>query len=97
MIHILPQARIVHNWDFTQQKVSRASLQELNLIFERPIIDLELHNPKLYIFVQNLSLIHKLRENLNHMRKYLNECRFAGSTKLVETSAGKCGRLIGSI
>lgn len=69
--------------------MSRASLQELNLIFERPIIDLELHNPKLYIFVQNLSLIHKLRENLNHMRKYLNECRFAGLNKLIETSVGK--------
>lgn len=68
----------------------RASLQELNLIFERPIIDLESRNSKLFIFVQNLSQIHKLRENLNHMRKYLNECRFAGSNKLVETSVGKC-------
>lgn len=69
--------------------MSRASLQELNLIYERPIIDLELRNPKLYIFVQNLSLIHKLRENLNYMRKYLNECRFAGSNKLIESSVGK--------
>lgn len=68
----------------------RASLQELNLIFDRPIIDLEQQNPKLFIFVQNLSLIHKLRENLNQMRKYLNECRFAAQAKLVESSAGKC-------
>ncbi|XP_037045102.1 differentially expressed in FDCP 8 homolog isoform X2 [Bradysia coprophila] len=81
-------ARIVHNWDFTPQKVCRASLQELNLIFERPIIDLEQRNAKLYIFVQNLSLIHKMRENLNEMRKYLNECRFAATDKLVESSVG---------
>lgn len=66
-----------------------ASLQELNILYELPIINLETRNPKLFIFIPTLSLIKKLRENLGFMRQYLSECRIATSEKLLEAEVGK--------
>nr|XP_036220543.1 differentially expressed in FDCP 8 homolog isoform X1 [Bactrocera oleae] len=80
---IIP-ARVVHNWDFTQYKVSRSSLQEINLFYEKPLIKLEEANPKLFVFLEKLGSVKKLRQNLFYMRKYLLECRSATEEKLLD-------------
>lgn len=84
---IIP-ANIVHNWDFEQRPVSRQSLQEINLFYERPVIKLEEINPKLFIFVQKLGAIRQKRVNLMEMKRYLDVCKFALSSKLVEKNVG---------
>lgn len=84
---ILP-ANIVHNWDFEQRPVSRQSLQEINLFYERPVIKLEEINPKLFVFVQKLSIIRQKRLNLMEMKRYLDVCKFALSAKLIDSTVG---------
>lgn len=64
---------------------------------DRPVIDLEVKNPKLFIYVQNLSLVKKLRTNLNDMRRYLTECRIATTEKLLENSIGCKRHLVQNI
>ncbi|CAD7003119.1 differentially expressed in FDCP 8 homolog [Ceratitis capitata] len=80
---IIP-ARVVHNWDFTQYKVSRSSLQEISLFYDKPLIKLEEANSKLFVFLEKLGNIKKLRQNLCHMKKYLVECRTATEEKLLD-------------
>ncbi|XP_055313344.1 differentially expressed in FDCP 8 homolog isoform X2 [Sitodiplosis mosellana] len=87
-------ARILHNWDFTPYKVCRATLQEMTLTMDRPVIDLEEKNSKLFIYVQNLSLVKKLRTNLNDMRRYLTECRIATNGKILENAIGARRHLV---
>jgi len=77
-------ARIIHNWDFKLYKVSRASLQEINLFYERPVLKVEHLNSKLFIFVQNLSTVKKLRYNLALQIKYLFQCKTALDARLFE-------------
>lgn len=84
---ILP-ANIIHNWDFEQRPVSRQSLQEINLFYERPVIKLEEINPKLFVFVQKLSIIRQKRLNLMEMKRYLDVCKFALSAKLIDNTVG---------
>lgn len=84
---IIP-ARIVHNWDFVPRKVARGSLQEINLFVDKPLIRLEEANPKLFVFLEKLCLLKKLRRNLIFMRKYLVECRQATEEKLLESKIG---------
>ncbi|GAB0096135.1 Differentially expressed in FDCP 8 homolog [Sergentomyia squamirostris] len=81
-------ARIVHNWDFTPKRVGRASLQELFLLYDKPVINLEDRNPKLFAFVQKLAHVKKLRFDLFHMKKYLTECRLAATEKILDTLPG---------
>ncbi|XP_055689582.1 differentially expressed in FDCP 8 homolog isoform X1 [Lutzomyia longipalpis] len=81
-------ARIVHNWDFTPKRVARASLQELLLLHDKPVINLEELNPKLFSFVQKLAHIKKIRSDLHHMKKYLTECRLAAGDKLMDALSG---------
>ncbi|XP_055708664.1 differentially expressed in FDCP 8 homolog isoform X2 [Phlebotomus papatasi] len=81
-------ARIVHNWDFIPRKVGRASLQELILLHDKPVIDLEEHNPKLFAFVQKLAHVKKIRVDLYHMKKYLTECRLAAAEKILDNISG---------
>lgn len=81
-------ARITHNWDFKLYRVSRAALQEINLFMDRAVIRLEERNPKLFIFVHNLSQTKKLRYNLSLMKKYLTECRFATEKKVLDNELG---------
>ncbi|XP_059615218.1 differentially expressed in FDCP 8 homolog isoform X1 [Phlebotomus argentipes] len=81
-------ARIVHNWDFTPRRVGRASLQELVLLHDKPVINLEELNPKLFVFVQKLAHVKKVRVDLFHMKKYLTECRLAGAEKLLDALPG---------
>ncbi|XP_053955411.1 differentially expressed in FDCP 8 homolog isoform X2 [Anastrepha ludens] len=80
---IIP-ARVVHNWDFTQHKVSRAALQEISLFCDKPLIKLEEANPKLFVFLEKLGNIKKMRQNLFYMRKYLLECRTAAEEKFLD-------------
>lgn len=79
-------ARVVHNWDFTPQKVSRPSLQQINLFLDKPNINLEEANPKLFVFLAKLTAVRKLREDLVIMKRYLIECREAIKTKLIDQS-----------
>lgn len=87
-LSIIP-ARVVHNWDFVPRKVSRSALQEINLFLDKPLIKLEEANPKLFVFLEKLASLKKLRQNLMYMRKYLSECRQATEEKLLETQIGK--------
>lgn len=87
-------ARVIHNWDFTTRKVSRASLQEINLFLDKAVVNLEEINPKLFVFLQKLNAIKKRRENLVFMRKYLSECRIAVEIKLLDNETGSRRHLI---
>lgn len=84
---IIP-GNIIHNWDFEQRPVSRQSLQEINLFYERPVIRLEELNPKMFVFVQKLGSIRQKRSNLMEMKRYLDVCKFALKDKLVDAIAG---------
>lgn len=79
---IIP-ARIIHNWDFTPQSVCQASLQLLRITSNRPFINIEKLNPKLFNLVQELNLVKRLRYELNGMRKYLLVCRNAEEDHLL--------------
>ncbi|KAM7357472.1 differentially expressed in FDCP 8 homolog isoform 2-T2 [Cochliomyia hominivorax] len=89
-------ARVVHNWDFVPRKVSRSALQEINLFLDKPLIRLEEANPKLFVFLEKLASLKKLRQNLMYMRKYLSECRQATDEKLLDTQIGNRRHLIQS-
>jgi hypothetical protein len=84
---IIP-ANIIHNWDFQQKSVSRQSLQEINLFYEKPVINLEEINPKVFVFVQKLRVAKEKRQILMEMKKYLDVCRFALESKLVNNIVG---------
>jgi hypothetical protein len=84
---IIP-GNIIHNWDFEQRPVSRQSLQEINLFYERPVIKLEEINPKLLVFVQKLGNIRQKRLNLMEMKRYLDVCKFALALKVVDSATG---------
>lgn len=74
-------ARVVHNWDWEQRYVSRIAHQMLTLAWNRPYIDLESINPKLFNFIAELEWVHKMRKDLEWMRRYLCACS-EGSTLL---------------
>jgi hypothetical protein len=76
-------ARVVHNWDLTPQPVSQASLQQLRVTANRPLLNLEKLNPRLFSFVHELSLVRRLRQELYGMRKYLSVCRNANEDHLL--------------
>lgn len=84
---IIP-GNIIHNFDFEQRPVSRQSLQEINLFYEKPVIKLEEINPKIFVFVQKLGNIKQRRLNLKEMKRYLDVCKYAISSKVVENAAG---------
>ncbi|CAD6240991.1 GSCOCG00009047001-RA-CDS [Cotesia congregata] len=67
-------ARVIRNWDMEPKRVSRLAAQLLQLLNERPVLLLEQLNPKLFELVPDLSLIKKLREELQMMKKYLVFC-----------------------
>lgn len=82
---IIP-ARIIHNWDFKPYKVCRPSLQQINLLLDKPNIHLEEANPKLFVFLAKLTSVKKIREDLVIMKRYLVECRDALKDKLIDHS-----------
>lgn len=55
--------------------VSQASLQLLRITANRPFINIEKLNSKLFNLVHELNLVKRLRYELNGMRKYLLVCR----------------------
>ncbi|GBN27461.1 Differentially expressed in FDCP 8 [Araneus ventricosus] len=80
---IVIPARVVHNWDFTPQKVCRASLQYLRLMVKKPIINLESLNPTLFALVTDLGDIKKLRNDILVMKQYFLLCHSALEEKLL--------------
>nr|CAD7597424.1 unnamed protein product [Timema genevievae] len=50
-------ARVIHNWDFEERKVCRASRQVLHLMIKLPVIKLERLNPRLFGFVDELTQV----------------------------------------
>lgn len=79
---IIP-SRVIHNWDFTPRKVSRASLQFLRLMMRKPILNIELLNSSLFGFVTELSIVKKLREDILVMKQYFLTCHAALEGKLL--------------
>lgn len=50
-------SRVVHNWDFDERRVCRASKQLLRLMEKRPVLNLQQLNPRLFGFVEELSVV----------------------------------------
>lgn len=79
---VLP-ARVLHNWDFEERGVSRQAKQFLALMRNKPVLDLEKLNPHLFKFVEELSTVKKLREDILLMKRYLGTCRAAQETRML--------------
>ncbi|XP_050430447.1 differentially expressed in FDCP 8 homolog isoform X2 [Adelges cooleyi] len=69
-------ARVICNWQFEQQRVSQASFQLLKYRYEARIYDLELQNPKLFMYLESLTQVKNIKENLVKMKKYLVSCKY---------------------
>jgi len=76
-------ARVVHNWDFEERKVCRASKQLLRLMEKRPVLKLQQLNPRLFDFVEELNVVKKIREDILIMKKYFVSCKSATETRLL--------------
>lgn len=79
---IIP-ARVLHNWDFLPRKVCRASKQYLRLLFYRPILCVESSNKYLLNFVEELSEMKKLRQEILLMKVYFLTCQAARQSKIL--------------
>lgn len=79
---IIP-ARVVHNWDLTPYSVCQASLQQLKVTANRPLINLSKINSRLFNLVHELDLVRRSRLELHGMRKYLLLCRLATEDHLL--------------
>ncbi|KAK3102757.1 hypothetical protein FSP39_013696 [Pinctada imbricata] len=79
---IIP-ARVLHNWDFEPRKVCRASKQFLKLMTTKAVCRIQDVNPMLFNFVEELSEVKKLREELLIMKKYLLVCAEAMEKKFL--------------
>lgn len=79
---IIP-ARLIHNWDLSQYPVCQASLQLLRITANRPLINLEKLNPKLFPLVHELNLVKRLRYELHNLNNYLLACRSAKEDHLL--------------
>lgn len=85
---IIP-ARVMNNWDFVPRKVGRASLQQIRLLYDRPLINLEQRNPRLFQLVAlKLGVVKGMRQKLTQMRRYLMVCRIADELRLVRENIG---------
>ncbi|XP_005091069.2 differentially expressed in FDCP 8 homolog [Aplysia californica] len=76
-------ARVLHNWDFTGHKVCRASKQFLKLMQHKAVIRIQDINPMLFVYVDQLNEIKKLREEMMIMKKYILSCPSAMAAKLL--------------
>ncbi|XP_059162557.1 differentially expressed in FDCP 8 homolog [Physella acuta] len=76
-------ARVLHNWDFKPQKVCRASKQFLRLMMKKAVIRIQDINPMLFVYVNQLNEIKKLREEMMIMKKYIVSCISAMAAKLL--------------
>lgn len=75
-------ARVIRNWDMEPRLVSRAAAQLLTLLEERSVLMLEELNPKLFTLVPDLSLVKKMREEMQMMKRYLVLCPEASNQGL---------------
>ncbi|XP_020281463.1 differentially expressed in FDCP 8 homolog isoform X2 [Pseudomyrmex gracilis] len=67
-------ARVIRNWDMEPRLVSRAAAQLLMLLEDRSVLPLEELNPKLFTLVPDLSLVKRIREEMQMMKRYLVLC-----------------------
>lgn len=67
-------ARVIHNWDWEKRYISRFAQQMLKTSWERPYIDIETANPKLFNFIAELEWVHKMRHDLGWIKRYLCAC-----------------------
>ena len=79
---IIP-ARVMCNWDFEPRPVSRASRQFLRLMYKKPVLTFKSSHSYLLKFVQELSEMRKLREEILMMKKYFISCQKALADKLL--------------
>ncbi|XP_032675953.1 differentially expressed in FDCP 8 homolog isoform X2 [Odontomachus brunneus] len=70
-------ARVIRNWDMEPRLVSRAAAQLLMLLEDRSVLPLEELNPKLFTLVPDLSLVKRMREEMQMMKRYLVLCEEA--------------------
>ncbi|EFN81055.1 differentially expressed in FDCP 8 homolog isoform X2 [Harpegnathos saltator] len=75
-------ARVIRNWDMEPRLVSRAAAQLLMLLEDRSVLPLEELNPKLFTLVPDLSLVKRMREEMQMMKRYLVLCEEACSQGL---------------
>uniref|UniRef100_T1JKT5 Phorbol-ester/DAG-type domain-containing protein n=1 Tax=Strigamia maritima TaxID=126957 RepID=T1JKT5_STRMM len=79
---IIP-ARVLHNWDFEPYRVCRASRQFLRLMRKKAVLRIDEINPMLFTFVEELSLVRKMREEILMMKRYFLACKHALKNKLL--------------
>lgn len=75
-------ARVIRNWDMEPRLVCRAAAQLLTLLEYRPFLILEELNPKLFTLVPDLSLVKRMREEMQMMKRYLVICSEANTQGL---------------
>ncbi|XP_043222864.1 differentially expressed in FDCP 8 homolog isoform X2 [Amphibalanus amphitrite] len=80
---VVTPARIVHNWRFDKHPVSCGSREFLEAICNKPIINLEECNPRLFSFLEELRHIKKLREEVLLMKQYFMSCRAAQQARIL--------------
>ncbi|KAL1132193.1 hypothetical protein AAG570_010150 [Ranatra chinensis] len=71
---IIP-ARILHNWDFSRYEVCSKAANFLNEVQYHPILNIRKINPRLYLYIEDMAIVQKLRLQLNLLRGYLMTCR----------------------
>uniref|UniRef100_A0A914KYH2 Phorbol-ester/DAG-type domain-containing protein n=1 Tax=Meloidogyne incognita TaxID=6306 RepID=A0A914KYH2_MELIC len=77
-------ARLVRNWDANKRPVCRATKQLLVAIMNKPLIDLPKENPLLFKFVNNLSRIGRLRNDIMLMKCYFVSCKIAKKLRILQ-------------
>ncbi|XP_041454725.1 differentially expressed in FDCP 8 homolog [Lytechinus variegatus] len=82
-LEVIP-ARVIHNWDFEPRKVCRQSKQLLKLMCSKAVLRIQDLNPLLFNYVEELSQIKKLREEILIMKVYFLSCRRALEQKLLK-------------
>ncbi|XP_393689.3 differentially expressed in FDCP 8 homolog isoform X2 [Apis mellifera] len=75
-------ARVIRNWDMESRPVSRVAAQLLTLLEERSVLLLEDLNPKLFTLVPDLSVVKRMREEMQMMKRYLVLCPEANNQGL---------------
>lgn len=76
-------ARVMHNWDFRQYRVSSFSAHLLDNVRTQPLFDFRVVNEPALRRVKALATATTLRRQLGHLRAYLMACR--GGTSLLQT------------
>lgn len=79
----------MENLNVLLHDAGRASLKQIRLLYDRPLINLGKHNPCLsQLEAQKLALVKGVRQKLNQMQRYLTVCRIADELRLVHENIG---------